>query len=117
MRVIHINKYRSKFTEAEQKETRRKAAAKATATNKAKKYAASARSDNALQHTPVTKESPVNIARNILGKRLQEYTMCDGIAWELDGKPTSLNLVIREANRILKANNQPQIDTNKAWVV
>lgn len=117
MTVIVFKKHRSKFTEAQQKEIRRKAAAKATATNSKKKYKDASRSDNALQHTPTVKESPITIARNILGKRLQEYTMCDGIAWELDGKPTSLNLVIREANRILKANNQPQIDTNKAWVV
>lgn len=57
------------------------------------------------------------IARNILGHRLQEYSMCDGIAWELDGRPTSLNLVIRETNKILKAHNKQQISANKVWIV
>lgn len=118
MVVVDFKKPRNKyFSDKQMKDIRKKAGEKAAHKNKSKKYAESSRSDNALQHTPKTRESPVTIAKNILGKRLQEYTMCDGMSWELDGKPTSLNLVIREANRILKANNEPQIDANKAWVV
>lgn len=119
MTVVEFKKYKTILTPEEYKASRKRAVKKATETNgkKKKKYAESSRADNALQHTPTTRESPVTIARNILGKRLQEYTMCDGVAWELDGQPTSLNLVMKEANRILKANKMPQIDVNKAWMV
>ena len=117
MKVVHLNKYRSKFTKEQPKIIRKKAAAKATFTNKLKKYADSAHSDNALQHTPVTKESPITIARNLLGDRLQEIIMCDGISWELDGKPTGLTQVMQAANRILVGMGKEQIKGNPAWVV
>lgn len=117
MRVVHLNKYRSKFTPAQLSEIRKNAGKKAAHTNKAKKYAESARSDNALQHTPKYSESPVTIARNLLGGRLQEIIMCDGIAWELDAKPTGLIQVMQAANRILVNMGSEQIKDNPAWVI
>jgi len=117
MRVVHLNKYRSKFTPAQLDAIRKSSGKKAAHTNKAKKYAASSRSDNALQHIPKHRESPIIIARNLLGDRLQEIIMCDGISWELDGKPTGLSQVMQAANRILINMKCEQIKDNPAWVV
>lgn len=118
MRVVHIKNYRSKFSIAEQKETRKKAAEKAAETNKNKMDKDAARANNKLQYTPENRKSPVKRAEEIIGKeRLKEIVMCDGIAWQLDGKPTSLNLVMREANRILLKIGCEQIKDNPAWVI
>ena len=117
MRVVHLNKYRSKFTDKEMSEISKKAGRKAADTNKDKRCAESSRSNNALQHTPVTRESPIMIAKNLLGDRLQEIIMCDGIAWQLDGKPTGLTQVMQAANRILVGMGKEQIKGNPAWVI
>jgi hypothetical protein len=99
------------------KEIRKKSGQKAALKNKDKKYAEAARSDNALQHTPKSKPNPIVIAKNLLGDRLQEIIMCDGISWELDGKPTGLSQVMQAANRIRVNIGMEQIKDSPAWVI
>lgn len=117
MTVIEFKKRRMLFSDAQMKDIRRKVAKKAAGTNKRKKYKESTRANEALQHTPKHRESPIVIAKNLLGDRLQEIIMCDGIAWEFDGKPTGLSQVMQAANRIRVNIGLEQIKDNPAWVV
>ncbi|MBP3955429.1 hypothetical protein J8F10_09060 [Gemmata sp. G18] len=63
--------------------------------------------------TPVNKPNPLSVAQATLGSRFGERPE----TLLLDGQPAKLDRVMRETNRVLKAQGLAQVNANPAWVV
>ena len=63
--------------------------------------------------SPKPKVNPLALAHHWLKRRLVEK---ESGFW-LDGRPVSLDQVMRETNRVLKANGVEQVGTKGAWLV
>ncbi len=64
-------------------------------------------------YTPPQKLNPIVVAAHWLSGRFEERPA----GYYLDGQPAKLNRIMRETNRLLKENGQPQIGTNPTWLV
>ena len=68
--------------------------------------------------TPRQRPNPLGVAQIWLGSRLTEKTMPDGSTSHfLDGRPTYLDAIMRETNRVLQANGHEQIGRSERWLV
>lgn len=63
------------------------------------------------------KLNPIIEAQKALRNRLMEHSLCDGLAWFLDGRPATLDHIMREANKVRKFWGMEQITICERWKV